>query len=247
MSGTVLYDFSGGMESAAMLVIDAERIRNLDAIVRWVDTGKQFPEMYQSIAQIESILGYEIVRVPKRITFDQYLWEHGGSLKRGWNDCSRKMKRSNLSRHMRTFPRPYEVNLGYNSEEGKRADNFIDRNERDYLHWRFPLIEAGINREATVELCERAGFSVLVEMYRKMGRFDCYFCPNQSDAQAKKVIEHYPVLAAEWIALEDRKGHSFRSVPLHVLAAASSCSPESPLKCGCFGGDDEFDDLGDEE
>lgn len=243
MTTTVLYDFSGGMESAAMLVVDRERIENLGAVIRWVDTGKHFPEMYDSVAQIEARLGLTIARVPLRVTFDEYLYERGGSLKRGWNDCSRKMKRSNLSRHMRTFPKPWEVNLGFNSGETNRADAFTDRNERDHLHWRYPLIEAGISREQTKIVCEDAGFSILVAMYEKMGRFDCFWCPNQSDTQAKLVIQHYPALAQEWSDAEDRKGYSFRSVPLKVLAQTTACSPEPESKCGCFGGQETlFDD-----
>ncbi len=78
--GTVLYDFSGGMESAAMLAI--ERILETGAIVRFADTGKQFPEMADSIAEIGERLGLKIVTVPRRITFDEFLFERGGMLRK---------------------------------------------------------------------------------------------------------------------------------------------------------------------
>ena len=139
---SIFYDFSGGMESAAMLVIDRERIRETGACVRFADTGKQFPEMAGSIKQIERALDLTIVTVPSRITFDEFLFEKGGMLRKGMTDCSRRMKRSNLARHMKGFPRPYEVNLGFNADEVERQDDFVARNERPWLHWRFPLIEA---------------------------------------------------------------------------------------------------------
>jgi len=41
----IFYDWSGGMESSAMLVIDRERIRETGAIVRLADTGKYIPEL----------------------------------------------------------------------------------------------------------------------------------------------------------------------------------------------------------
>lgn len=240
---TIFYDFSGGMESSAVLKKERERILDTKAIVRWADTGKQFPEFYESKKQIEQLLGIEIVKVPQRITFDEYLFERGGMLRKGMNDCSRRMKRANLSRHMHSFPRPYEVNLGFNAGEQDRADAFIDRNEREWLHWRFPLIEAGITREQTWKICEEAGFSILVGMYKKMGRMDCYFCPNQKESQALKVVKYYPDLAAEWHEAEERKGHSFMTVPLKVLVDYSqrqgNLFNESPLKCSCFGGDDD--------
>lgn len=235
---TVFYDFSGGMESAAMLVIDRERIRDTHAIVRFADTGKHFPEMSESIRQVETVLGLSIVTVPRRITFDEFLFERGGMLRKGMNDCSRRMKRSNLARHMRGYPRPYEVNLGYNSGEVERQDAFVARNERPWIHWRFPLIEADISREATRRICKEAGFTILVEMYDKMGRFDCFWCPNQKPSQALKVIEHYPELAAEWITAEERKGHHFLSGgPLRVLATEMYGDDRVAASCSCFGGD----------
>lgn len=239
----VFYDWSGGMESSAMLVIDRERIRDTGAIVRTVNTGKQFPEWLQSKAQIEQILELDIVTVPNRITFDEYLFKKGGMLRKGMNDCSRRMKRGNLSRHMHSFPRPYEVNIGYNASEVDRAIEFSDRNERDWLHWRYPLLEAGIYRPGTVKICQDAGFSIVVEVYKRMGRMDCYFCPNQTEAQALKVVEHYPSLATEWNDAEERKGHSFMMVPLKVLVDYSqrqgNLFAESPIKCSCFGGTDD--------
>lgn len=91
-----------------------------------------------------------------------------------------------------------------------------------------------------------AKFTILVAMYEKMGRFDCFWCPNQRPAQALKVIEHYPELAGEWMAAEDRKGHSFLSIPLRLLPAELKRKEDerSPLfACSCFGGnDDMFED-----
>lgn len=239
----IFYNFSGGMESTAMLVLEQGRIRETQALVIWADTGKQFPEMYESIRQIESLLHLGIVTVPRRITFDEFLFERGGMIRKGTTDCSRRMKRTNLMRYMRGFPRPYEVNLGYNSDEQQRADDFVDRNERDWLHWRFPLLERNVSRPETVEICRRAGFTILVEMYRKMGRFDCFWCGNQTVKQALKVAEHYPNLAEEWMVAEARKGHSFMPLPLKLLVEDQKRQlaftyPESA--CACFGGVDDF-------
>ena len=243
---TTFYDFSGGMESAAMLVVDCERIKALEAVVSFADTGKQFPEMAESIRQIESNLRIGIVTVPRRITFDEYLFERGGMLRKGMTDCSRRMKRSNLSRHHKTYKKPWEINLGFNADEDDRADAFSARNERPWCHWRFPLIEASVTRERSWDICRKAGFSILVGMYEKMGRFDCFWCPNQRPSQALKVMQHYPQLAAEWIAAEERKGHSFLSIPLKLLPAEEKRKQDerAPLfACMCFGGDEDvFED-----
>lgn len=238
----IFYNFSGGMESAAMLALERDRIVAENASVRWADTGKQFPEMADSIREIERQLGIRIYTVPRRITFDEFLFEKGGMIRKGTTDCSRRMKRGNLMAHMKTFAPPYEVNLGFNRDEDDRADAFTDRNEREWLHWRFPLIERNVSRAETVDICERHGFTILLAMYKKMGRFDCYFCGNQSPRQAMKVVEHYPELAKEWMEAEARKGHSFMPVPLTVLIEqeADMFSLFSKTQCACFGGDEDF-------
>jgi 3'-phosphoadenosine 5'-phosphosulfate sulfotransferase (PAPS reductase)/FAD synthetase len=240
--GSTFYGFSGGMESAAMLVVECERILDTKAHVCWADTGKQFPEMAASIRQIEARLGIKIVTVPRRITFDEFLFERGGIIRRSTTDCSRRMKRGNLTRYMKTFPKPYEWNIGFNSGEDERADDFVARNARDWMYWRFPLIEADISREKTWAICREAGFTILIEMYEKMGRFDCFWCGNQTKAQALKVVKYYPALAQEWMDAEARKGFPFMGnyTPLKVLVEQNQEMPEAPISCGCFAGKEDF-------
>lgn len=236
MRHRTFYNFSGGMESAAMLVVDLDRIQRLGAHVLFADTGKQFPEMAQSISEIETALSLKIETVPRRITFDEFLFERGGILRKGTTDCSRRMKRTNLMRYMKLFQKPYETNLGFNSEETRRAADFVALNEREWIHWRFPLIEANVSREDTWDICRRAGFSTLIAMYEKMGRFDCFLCPNQRPSQAAKIAEFYPELAAEWIEIEKRKGHSILPQPFHIVVASQDWKGTSD--CSCFGGNE---------
>ena len=244
----VFYDWSGGMESSAMLVVDRERIRETGAIVRLADTGKYIPEFYESKQQIEQILGLEIVTVPRRIDFDTYLFERGGMIRKGTNDCSKKMKRSNLSRHMKTFAKPWEVNLGFNAgEQESGPDAFTDRNERDWLHWRYPLIEAGagIDRESTWLICRDAGFTVLTRVYERDGRMDCFMCGNQKPSQAIKVYQNHPEQAAEVDNGDGRprKGHSFMPTPFKILVrnyeTGGPLFEGAPIACSCFGGNDD--------
>lgn len=239
MKTSVFHNWSGGLESSAMLVIDRERIRETGSCVRWADTGKHFPEMQQSKQEIETALGLSIVTVPRRITFDEFLFERGGMIRKGTTDCSRRMKRSNLKRHLADFPKPWEINLGFNVDEEKRAAAFSERNGRDWCKWRYPLIEHGIDRDETWSICRKAGFKTLVAMYEKMGRFDCFWCGNQTAKQAKLVLKHYPHLADEWKAAEARKGHSFRPVSLQVLEDETAACGDLLAGCSCFGGDDD--------
>lgn len=84
------YDWSGGMESSAMLIVDRERIKDTAAVVRWVNTGKQFPEMLASKRQIERLLDLEIVTVPLRIRFSKRVAEYRAAEKAGAYSVSRE-------------------------------------------------------------------------------------------------------------------------------------------------------------
>lgn len=228
----IFYDWSGGMESSAMLALEIERIRagimTGEVRVRWADTGKHFDEMYQSKEQIEGILGITIHTVERRIDFDTYLHERGGMIRNGTNDCSRKMKRSNLARDMKRYERPYEVNIGFNADEIERQNDWVIRNERCWLHWRFPLIDNDVYRPDTEKICKHWGFTILCEMYRKMGRFDCY-----------------PEKAADWAVQELRKGHSFMPIPIMEVIAGieqgkRTQAENQHIQCSCFGGSENF-------
>lgn len=239
---TTIYDFSGGMESAAMIYLNREEIKTNGHIVRWANTGKQFPEMEESIKQIESICGITILRLQPYITFDEYLFERGGMLRQGYSDCSKRMKRKALRDHAKNLPRPIRIALGFNASEMERGEDFCARNNKPDMTFFFPLQEAGITRIKTVEICDKAGFSVLVGMYRKMGRFDCFFCPNQRISQAEKVMKHYPVLWQEWKDIEKRKGHSILSISAEAIEKRLAqedfmAALDKKQSCSCMGGE----------
>lgn len=238
---TTVYNFSGGAESAAMLVVDREKIEREGALVCWVDTGKQFPEMYESIDQITEILGIDLIRLRQDYTFDEFLFERGGMLRQGYTDCSRRMKRAVLRRHLLALPSPYTVALGFNASETRRAEEFVERNETDEMHWHFPLIERGIDRAESYRICRAAGFTILMSIYDRMGRSDCYFCPNQRIAQAQKVMLHYPDLWAEWKEIERKKGHPILKISaanIERLGVQDGMFEEGKIQCGCFGGEE---------
>lgn len=250
---TSLFDFSGGMESAAMVYLCRDEIKASGAIVRWANTGKQFPEMVDSIAQIESICGFSIVQLQPYITFDQYLFERGGMLREGYSDCSRRMKRKALREHANDLPFPQRIAIGYNAEEVQRGEDFCERNNRYEKDgsprrlYHYPLQDLNVTRAKSVDVCVRAGFSILVGMYQKMGRFDCYFCPNQRISQAEKVMKHYPSLWSEWKEIERRKGHPILNISAEAIEKRAVqddfiAALERKQSCSCMGGLDGWDD-----
>ncbi len=244
---TIIYNLSGGMESTAMIYLCREEIQRTKAHVAWADTGKQFPEMAASIAQIESICGLTVTRLQPSMTFDEFLYERGGMLRQGYTDCSRRMKRRALREHANSLPRPQAIALGYNADEEQRGHDFCERNDKPDRKFFFPLQLLNVDRAESVKVCERAGFRILLDMYRKMGRFDCFFCPNQRIAQAEKVMAHYPAQWAEWKAIEKRKGHAILSISAEAIEQRAMQADfiealDRKPQCACFGGKDVWDD-----
>lgn len=244
---TDIYNFSGGMESAAMLYLCRLAIGQTRAHVVWADTGKQFPEMYDSIAQIEDICSLKVTRLQPSMTFDDFLFERGGMLRQGYTDCSRRMKRRALREHANSLPRPQRIALGFNADEGQRGENFCARNDKPDRTFFFPLQDVNVDRTESVQICERAGFSILVGMYRKMGRFDCFFCPNQQIRQAERVMRHYPAQWAEWKAIEKRKGHPILSISAEAIEQRAIQDDfidalDRKQQCSCMGGKEIWDE-----
>lgn len=244
---TFLWDFSGGMESAAMVYLFREHIHRNNGIVRWANTGKQFPEMADSLKQIEDICQFQIVRLDPPFTFDEYLYKRGGMLRQGYSDCSKRMKRRALREHAAAQPLPQKIALGFNSAETERGEAFSERNNKPGREFWYPLQERDISRADTVKICHKAGFSILVGMYQKMGRFDCFFCPNQRISQAEKVMTHYPEQWAEWKEIEKRKGHSILSISAEAIEGRAKqddfiSALENKQQCSCMGGSDDYDD-----
>jgi len=244
---THFYSFSGGMESAAMVYLCRDEIREQKAHVMYADTGKQFPEMDGSLEQIEGICGFKIVRVKAAMTFDEYLFERGGMLKQGFNDCSRRMKRRPLKVYVDSFPKPHRIALGFNADEVDRGTDFCARNDTDDRRYWFPLQDRNVDRAESVKVCERAGFSILLAMYRKMGRFDCFFCPNQRISQAERVMRHYPEKWEEWKRIEERKGHHILKLSAKAIESRSAqddflAALDRKQACACMGDDGPLDD-----
>lgn len=128
------------------------------AVVVWADTGKQFPEMYESISQIERICGVKVIQLKPNMTFDEFLFERGGMLRQGYTDCSRRMKRRALREHANSLPNPHRIMLGFNADEWQRGEDFCARNNKPDRTFLFPLQAMNVDRAKTVKVCIEAGF-----------------------------------------------------------------------------------------
>lgn len=69
------FQFSGGKDSTAMLLMALEKGMQVDEII-FCDTTKEFPQMYDHINKVEQYIGRKITRISPEHTYDYYMLEH---------------------------------------------------------------------------------------------------------------------------------------------------------------------------
>lgn len=189
--------FSGGKDSAAMLIKLIEDGENLDKII-FADTRLEFPEMYQYIERVQDYIKHEITIVKGNITFDDWFYD--------------KFTKGRHKGQPRGFPKVVGLGCWAKRElkvkplqkaEGKGNEIFIgitaDEKERAYREtyqhnniYRFPLINWGLTGQDCINfLKERNLLNPLYEMFRRLG---CWLCPKQGLESLKSLYKHYPEL-----------------------------------------------------
>ena len=155
MTEYVTVSFSGGKDSTAMLLRMMEIGEHIDEVIN-VDTGMEFPAMYDHIARVRreveaAGIKYTTLRNEKGFEYmmleapiQSRTWgEHHGY---GWPTpvirwCTRHMKLDLLNRHMADLRKQYEVTecIGLACDELKR----LSRPHNQQEGHRHPLVEWG--------------------------------------------------------------------------------------------------------
>ena len=203
--------FSGGKDSTALLLKMIERGMEIDEIV-FVDTTKEFPEIYDHIEQVEENIPYDITR----IEFDWEYWfrdhvktkgKNKGDKGYGWPQmgirwCTAR-KRDLIRKHLSGSDYISYEGIAY--DERKRAKNNEDDFERQY-----PLVEWEVTEAEALNYCKKKGYN-WNGLYDKMHRASCYLCPMQSLEELRYVYEDYPKLWAKMKSLDETTDRQFRS------------------------------------
>lgn len=70
-----IVSFSGGKDSTAMLLMMLEKGLQIDDIV-FMDTGVEFPEMYEHIEKVEKYINHKVTRLKAEKSFEYMLLEY---------------------------------------------------------------------------------------------------------------------------------------------------------------------------
>ena len=202
---------SGGRDSAALAIFMRQQYPELDIHYFFTDTGKELPEVYGFLGQLEGFLGKPVKRLNPDRDFDFWLRQYGNflpSARSRW--CTRQLKL-----------RPFEQWIKDDLKAGVKVYSYIairaDEPERMgmqashvNLQIKFPFRENGVDKSGVINLLESSGLG-LPSYYRWRSRSGCTFCFFQ-----QKI---------EWVRLKDEHPDAFEEAKRYEKTALEHGSP----------------------
>ncbi|MDA7981102.1 MAG: hypothetical protein MPJ82_00525 [Alphaproteobacteria bacterium] len=179
-----------------------QRHPEIDMEYFFTDTGKELPEVYEYLGQLEGFLGRPILRLNPNRDFDFWLKRHNGFLPSPRNRwCTRQLKL-----------RPFEEWIFPLLEAGVRVYSYVAirgdeeyregyRSPRENLVVRLPFREAGVDKAGVLEILDAAGLG-LPKYYAWRSRSGCTFCFFQQKIEWVRLMEEHPEAFASAMAYE---------------------------------------------
>lgn len=192
-----IVSFSGGKDSTAMLLMMLEKGMHIDEII-FVDTGVEFPEMYEHINKVEKYIDRSITYLKAEKGFNYYFSEHiktrgkrKGERGYGWalnkfRWCTLRLKLDVIHEYRKNLNCCFYIGIA--AGEAHRA-----KDEK------YPLMEWGITELEALQYCYDKGFD-WGGLYEIFNRVSCWLCPFQSLKSLKGLYKHRPEL---WTKLKD--------------------------------------------
>ena len=177
--------FGGGVNSVAMYLHLKDQGVDFEAC--FVDHGTDWPETYEYVNMFKKKYPLTVLKPDLGNLYD-YCIKYGicPSVQFRW--CTDKFKRRPLTAH---HEQPCFVMIGFSSDEARRA-KLSSNNGEEY---RYPLIEAGIDRAECKRIIKDHGLPVPM-------RSGCYICPFQRIGQFKQLRTNHPDLFCKAEQLE---------------------------------------------
>lgn len=213
-----IVQFSGGKDSTAMLLRMVEEGMPIDAIL-FVDTGLEFPQMYEHIKKVETFINRKITIIKAEHDFEWFLFskpiknitairkrtEKGFSLvgtgfplrKSRW--CTKHLKLIPKNKYLEKLFGDEEIYsyIGIAADEEERVGRNPNENNGDVLC--YPLVEWGMTEAECLNYCRDRGFD-WGGLYDDFSRVSCWCCPLQNLKSLATLYKKYPDL---WAKLEE--------------------------------------------
>ncbi|MCE4935876.1 phosphoadenosine phosphosulfate reductase family protein [Aliivibrio fischeri] len=197
---------SGGKDSAALAIYMARNYPELDIEYFFTDTGKELPEVYEYLEQLEIVLGKPILHINDKKGFDYWLKQHNNFLPAGqqrW--CTIRMKLEPFEKWIKPFlDDGYEVvsYVGIRADEPWR-DGYRPNESQKYLSIKMPFAEDGIKKQGVLDILDSAGLG-LPAYYEWRSRSGCTFCFFQRKIEWVRLMERHPEAFEEAKSYEKR-------------------------------------------
>lgn len=211
-----IVSFSGGKDSTAMLLLMIEKNIKIDEII-FLDTGMEFPAMYQHIKQVERFIDRSITILRAEKSFEYMMLEYEkqrgknkGQKGYSWPDfrnrwCTSYLKKQVIKKYLKKY-KDYEIVEfhGIAVDEVKRLEKNNEKNVR------YPLAEWNITEKEALEYCYNMGFN-WDGLYNNFDRVSCWCCPLKNLKELKTLYLKYPVLWNKLKNWEQKTYRKFRS------------------------------------
>lgn len=183
---------SGGRDSAALAIYMRQNHPGLDVQYFFTDTGKELPEVYEFLVELEGFLGKPILRLNPDRDFDFWLKRYNNflpSAQSRW--CTRQLKL-----------RPFEQWTKSMLDRGSSVFSYVAiRADEEYregyaskkenLFVRLPFKDAGIDKAGVIEILDSSGLG-LPKYYEWRTRSGCTFCFFQQKIEWVRLMERHP-------------------------------------------------------
>jgi len=183
---------SGGRDSAALAVYMRQNYPDIDAQYFFTDTGKELPEVYEFLVNLEGFLGKPILRLNPDRDFDFWLKQYNNFLpspQARW--CTRQMKIKPFEEWVKTMLDEGSTVYSYVAIRSDEEYREGYSSKKDKLVVKLPLKEDGIDKQGVMDILESVGLG-LPKYYEWRSRSGCTFCFYQRKIEWVNLMEKHP-------------------------------------------------------
>lgn len=187
-----LLGISGGKDSAALAIYMSTHHPEIDMEYFYTDTGKELPEVYEFLGELEGFLGKPIQYLNPNKDFDFWLKSFNyylPSVQTRW--CTRVMKLLPFQEWIRPMLKAGDHVYSYVAIRADEPHRTGMEESHPNLHVVMPFREHGINKQGVIDILNESGIG-LPKYYEWRSRSGCTFCFFQQKIEWVRLLERHP-------------------------------------------------------
>lgn len=187
-----LLGISGGKDSAALAIYMSTQHPEIDMEYFYTDTGKELPEVYEFLGELEGFLGKPILYLNPHKDFDYWLKSfhyYLPSAQTRW--CTRVMKLLPFQEWIRPMLKQGDEVFSYVAIRSDEPHRTGMAESHPNLHVVMPFRVDGINKQGVIDILNDTGIG-LPKYYEWRSRSGCTFCFFQQKIEWVHLLERHP-------------------------------------------------------